>query len=119
MVDLRVRRGCVPPSGGPNSFDFMHFLGNFGKIVCWRPPPLGSWRPLLREILDLPLQSVDDINDNDLADLIENFYATVQKSARNETGEKHKNSSLKVMRAGMNRYLKDKSGIDMMKRVFS
>ena len=28
----------APPSGGPNSFNFMQFLGNFGKIVCWRPP---------------------------------------------------------------------------------
>ena len=28
----------------------MQFLGKFGKIVCWRP--LGSWRPLLGEILD-------------------------------------------------------------------
>ena len=27
-----------PPPGGPNSFNFMQFLGNFGKIVCWRPP---------------------------------------------------------------------------------
>ena len=27
-----------PPLGGPNSFNFMQFLGNFGKIVCWRPP---------------------------------------------------------------------------------
>ena len=26
------------PPGGPNSFHFMQFLGNFGKIVCWRPP---------------------------------------------------------------------------------
>ena len=26
------------PPGGPNSFNFMQFLGNFGKIVCWRPP---------------------------------------------------------------------------------
>ena len=42
------------PPGGPNSFNFMQFLGNFGKIVCWRPP-LGSWRPLLGEILDPPL----------------------------------------------------------------
>ena len=32
----------------------MQFLGNFGEIVCWRPP-LGSWRPLLGEILDPPL----------------------------------------------------------------
>ena len=28
-----------PPSpGGPNSFNFMQFLGNFDKIVCWCPP---------------------------------------------------------------------------------
>ena len=26
------------PPGGPNSFNFMQFLGKFGKIVCWRPP---------------------------------------------------------------------------------
>ena len=25
--------------GGPNSFNFMQFLGKFGKIICWRP----SW----------------------------------------------------------------------------
>ena len=49
------RRGRTPP-GGPNSFNFMQFLGNFGKIVCWRPP--GSWRPLLGEILDPPLNRV-------------------------------------------------------------
>ena len=41
------------PPGGPNSFNFMQFLGNFGEIVSWRPP--GSWRPLLGEILDPPL----------------------------------------------------------------
>ena len=28
----------VTPPGGPNSFNFMQFLGNFGEIVCWRPP---------------------------------------------------------------------------------
>ena len=38
---------------GPNSFDFMQFLGKFRKIVCWGP--LGSWRPLLGKILDPPL----------------------------------------------------------------
>ena len=26
------------PPGGPNCFNFMHFLGKFGKIVCWCPP---------------------------------------------------------------------------------
>ena len=49
-----------PPSpGGPNSFNFMQFLGKFGKIICWRPlPPPGSWRPLLGEILDPPLHCI-------------------------------------------------------------
>ena len=23
---------------GPNSFNFMQFLGKYGKIVCWQPP---------------------------------------------------------------------------------
>ena len=23
---------------GPNSFNFMQFLGKFGKFLCWRPP---------------------------------------------------------------------------------
>ena len=29
-----ARGACTP--GGPNSFNFMQFLGKFGKIVCWR-----------------------------------------------------------------------------------
>ena len=45
-------RDACPP-GGPNSFNFMQFSGKYGKIVCWCP--LGNWRPLLREIPDLPL----------------------------------------------------------------
>ena len=39
------------PPGGPNSFNFMQFLGNFGEIVCWCP--------LLGEILDPPLHTTD------------------------------------------------------------
>ena len=50
------------PPWGPNSFNFMQFLGKFGKIVCWRPP--GSWRPLLGEILDPPLSSVCHIRNS-------------------------------------------------------
>ena len=49
------------PPGGPNSFNFMQFLGNFCKIVCWRPP-LRSWRPLLGEILDPELILVGHCN---------------------------------------------------------
>ena len=39
----------------PNYFNFMQFLGKFGKIICWCPL-LGSWCPHLGKILDLPLQ---------------------------------------------------------------
>ena len=34
------------PPAGPNSFKFMQFLGNFGKIICLRLPPM-SWHPHL------------------------------------------------------------------------
>ena len=37
VADLRGARGTCPP-GGQNSFNFMQFWGQFGKIVCWRPP---------------------------------------------------------------------------------
>ena len=49
-----ARDAPPPPPPGPNSFNFMQFLGKFGKFVCWRPPR-GSWCPLLGEILDPPL----------------------------------------------------------------
>ena len=39
VADLRGARGTLaPPPPGPNSFNFMQFLGKFGKIVCWRTP---------------------------------------------------------------------------------
>ena len=43
------------PPGRPNSFNFMQFLGNFGKIACWRPH--------LGEILDPPLLCVLTLTD--------------------------------------------------------
>ena len=58
VADLHSKMLDARPPGGPNSFNFMQFLGKFGKIVCWRPPPPGSWRPHLVEILDPPLTSV-------------------------------------------------------------
>ena len=54
VAELHSKILDVPPPRGPNSFNFMQFLGKFGKIVCWRPP-LESWHPLLGEILDPPL----------------------------------------------------------------
>ena len=32
------RSGPSRPPWGPNSFNFMQFLGKFGKIVCCPPP---------------------------------------------------------------------------------
>ena len=44
----------LPPR--PNSFNFKQFLGEFGKVVCWRLPPAPEgWRSHLGEILDRPL----------------------------------------------------------------
>ena len=37
VADLHSKILDAPPRG-PNSFNFMQFLGKFGKIVCWRPP---------------------------------------------------------------------------------
>ena len=54
VADLRGGLEGRAPSGRPNYFNFMQFLGKFGKIICWRPSP-GIWRPLLGEILDPPL----------------------------------------------------------------
>ena len=60
VADLGNARDAPP---GPNSFNFMQFLGKFGKIVCWRP--LEGWRPNLGEILDSPLDQVYIINARD------------------------------------------------------
>ena len=32
------REGCTPPPGGPNSFNFMQFLGNLAKSYVGAPP---------------------------------------------------------------------------------
>ena len=39
MSDLRGGLAPASPLHGPKSSQFMEFLGNFGKIVCWRPLP--------------------------------------------------------------------------------
>ena len=59
VADLRGGvRDARPPPRRPNSFNFMQFLGEFGKIVCSRPPPpLEGSRPPLGEILDPSLKS--------------------------------------------------------------
>ena len=56
VADLRGAQGtrAPPPPRGPK---FFRFHAVFGKIWQNRmlAPPLGSWRPLLGEILDPPL----------------------------------------------------------------
>ena len=53
VADLRGGARDARPPAGPNSFNFMQFLGKFGKIVCWQsyvgtilgelaPPPRGN-----------------------------------------------------------------------------
>ena len=45
VADLRGGvRDARPPPLRPNSFNFMQFLGEFGKIACSRPP-LGGFTP--------------------------------------------------------------------------
>ena len=46
-----------PPPRRPNSFDFMQFSGQFGKIICWRPSR--GVAPSPGEILDPPLNGND------------------------------------------------------------
>ena len=47
-----------PPPGSQIFFIFMQFSAKIDKIIGWRPP--GSWRPLLGEILDPPLNRLDN-----------------------------------------------------------
>ena len=61
VADLRGGAGDArppPPPGGQNFFIFMQFSVKIDKIIGWRPP--GSWRPLLGEILDPPLETISD-----------------------------------------------------------
>ena len=55
-IAVADQRGARDPPG-PNSFNFMHFLGLFlskSYVGALHPPPEG-WRPLLGKILDPPL----------------------------------------------------------------
>ena len=67
----------------PNSFNFMQFLGKFGKIVCWRP--LESWRPHLGEILDPLLPNVMP------SFVVKDYHkrAYMQKSGKHMCDRKH------------------------------
>ena len=52
-------KGGAPAACPPTAQNFLNFMQFFGK--CWRnrrlEPPLKGWRPLLRGILDPPLNN--------------------------------------------------------------
>ena len=54
-------RDARPPRG-PNSFNFMQFLRNFGKIICWRPPwelaPPPRGNPGSATVFDIAIRKV-------------------------------------------------------------
>ena len=56
----RISQGTrlPPPPGGHNFFIFMQFSAKIDKFIGWHRPPPGSWRPLLGEILDPPLNTL-------------------------------------------------------------
>ena len=45
-------------SGGPKFSQFHAVFLKIWQNHCWRPPPPGDWRPLLRGILDPTLQKM-------------------------------------------------------------
>ena len=61
--------------------------------------------------------SIDDIGSEELPQLLFEFYTDAQYKAKSENDdpEKYKNTTLKSIRAGINRHLKDVRGLDIMK----
>ena len=61
-IEITICCCCMECSGGfrgrpptaQNFLNFMQFFAKFGKTICWHPPE--GWRPLLRGILDPPLE---------------------------------------------------------------
>ena len=60
VVDLRGARGTRAPLGVQILSISCSFWENVAKLYVGAPP--GSWRPLLGEILDPPLMSVELFN---------------------------------------------------------
>ena len=77
-----------------------------------------TWINLLNKYIVLRCEgnSIDDIKDQDLPDLLEHFFSELKKpkGKNNEQNEPYKNSSMRVIRGGINRYLKEKRNIDIM-----
>ena len=80
VADLRGCEGCTPP-WGPNSFNFMQFLGKYGKSYVGAP--LGSWRPVLGEILDPPLE-IHSVNNQVSWNLVAGLFHYISKAIQEQ-----------------------------------
>ena len=61
--------------------------------------------------------TIDEITDNNLPDVLYNFYSeTCKKKPNPDTGDEqeYKNSTLKCVRAALNRYFKEKRCVDII-----
>ena len=59
MADLHSEILDARPPRGSKFFQFHAVFGKIWQNRLLAPPPLGSWRSLLGEILDPPLQCID------------------------------------------------------------
>ena len=61
-------------------------------------------------------ETIDDVSDSNLPELLECFFADLKKPKKNNSdqNEPFKNSSMRVIRGGINRYLKESRNIDIM-----
>ena len=75
----------VPPPGGPNSFNFMQFLGNFDEIVCWRPLP-GELAPPPR---GNPRSATGNIVLNNLQNTLDSWHVWLARISINATNVKN------------------------------
>ena len=77
-----------------------------------------TWINLLNKYIVLRHEgnSIEDVKDEDLPDLLERFFTELKKpkGKNNDQNEPYKNSSMRVIRGGINRYLKEKRNIDIM-----
>lgn len=71
------------------------------------------WKNLLNQYLiekDIAA-SIEHVTDADLPKVLEKFYSEIRTK---KTHERYKNSSLRAIRAGVNRFIKDSRGIDII-----
>ena len=79
-----------------------------------------TWTTLLNNYIKLRGlgETIEDITDDVLPELLEKFFSEVNKPKKNKNKDDppspYKNSSMRVIRGVISRYLKEKRGIDTM-----